>query len=58
MVSAILFHSDLAGQIQMINFMKNAAITGGIILLVKYGPGGFSLDNRSLAKEQETLSHQ
>ncbi len=58
MVSAILFHFDLADQIQMINFMKNAAITGGFLLLVKYGAGSFSFDNRSLAKEQETLSHQ
>jgi putative oxidoreductase len=31
---------------QMVNFMKNLAIVGGLLLLVAHGPGRYSLDYR------------
>lgn len=45
-VSAVIFHSNLGDQVQMIMFMKNLAITGGLLLLAEHGAGAFSLDNR------------
>src|SRR5579862_3008729 len=47
MLSAVIFHSNFADQMQMINFMKNVSITGGFLLLVANGAGALSLDRRS-----------
>lgn len=45
-LAALLFHSNLGEQIQMIMFMKNFAIAGGLLLLYVQGPGAYSLDAR------------
>jgi len=45
-IAAFIFHNNLADQMQMILFMKNLAITGGLLLLAEHGAGAFSLDNR------------
>lgn len=45
-VAAIIFHSNLGEQMQMIMFMKNFAIAGGLMLLAEHGAGAYSLDNR------------
>lgn len=45
-VAALIFHNNLADQMQMIMFMKNFAIAGGLLLLAEHGAGAFSLDNR------------
>ena len=45
-IAAAIFHSALSDQMQMILFMKNLAITGGLLLLVTYGAGAFSLDKK------------
>jgi len=42
-LAAILFHGDFSDQTHMIMFMKNLAITGGLLLLAEHGPGKFSL---------------
>lgn len=44
--AAVIFHSNFSDQIQMIMFMKNMAITGGLILLAVHGAGGYGLDSR------------
>lgn len=44
LVSAFIFHHDFADQIQMVMFLKNLAISGGLLLLSVYGPGGISID--------------
>jgi putative oxidoreductase len=44
--AAILFHANFADQIQMIMFMKNIAISGGLLLLAALGAGAYSIDNR------------
>jgi putative oxidoreductase len=46
LVTAAFFHNNFADQNQMIHFMKNLAITGGLLQVVAYGAGRFSLDRR------------
>ena len=42
-----VFHNPAGGQEAMIHFMKNVAITGGLLLLFAFGPGALSLGRRS-----------
>lgn len=42
--AALLFHSNFNDQIQMIMFMKNFTIVGGLLMVVAMGAGGFSVD--------------
>ena len=46
LLSAILFHFNFADQTQSIMFMKNLAITGGLLLFFAHGAGNISLDAR------------
>jgi putative oxidoreductase len=46
-VAAIFFHADFADQNQMIHFMKNIAIAGGLLQVAVFGAGSVSLDGRS-----------
>ncbi|CAH9064561.1 Inner membrane protein YqjF [Pseudoalteromonas holothuriae] len=43
-VSAVLFHANLADQIQFIMFFKNIAIAGGFLMLAAHGAGQWSID--------------
>ena len=52
LVAAVIFHSNLSDQMQIIMFMKNIAITGGLILLAVHGAGGYSLDSRVLSNQE------
>lgn len=45
--SAFIAHSNFADQGQMIHFMKNFAMAGGLLLFVKYGAGQPSVDGRT-----------
>ena len=45
-VAALIFHSNLVDQMQMILFMKNISITGGLLLLSVHGAGILSVDNK------------
>ncbi|WP_079201596.1 MULTISPECIES: DoxX family protein [Pseudomonas] len=42
--SALIFHNNFAEQTQMIMFMKNLAMAGGLLLLYVQGAGAFSVD--------------
>ncbi len=44
--AALGFHHDFADQNQMVHFLKNIAITGGLLQVVAFGAGRFSLDAR------------
>lgn len=44
-VSGLLFHFNLADQMQFIMFFKNIAMAGGFFALATIGAGKFSLDN-------------
>jgi putative oxidoreductase len=44
MVAALIFHTNFADQMQMINFMKNLAMAGGLLMVVLHGAGAPSID--------------
>ena len=44
LLTAVLFHRDLGDADQSIQFYKDIAIAGGFLMLVAFGPGGWSLD--------------
>lgn len=46
LISAVIFHFQPADQMQMIMFMKNLAIAGGLLLVTQYGAGAFAIDKR------------
>lgn len=43
LVSAGIFHSNFADQIQMVLFLKNLAMAGGLLLLYANGPGAYAV---------------
>jgi putative oxidoreductase len=44
--TALGFHNDLADQNQFIHFFKNIAMAGGLLQIVAFGAGRFSLDGQ------------
>ena len=48
-VTAFIFHHALADQNQMIHFLKNFAMAGGLLQFVAYGAGRISVDGRTAA---------
>ena len=54
LLSGVLYHllpsfaaEGMAAQMQMIMFMKNVSITGGLLLVTAIGAGAWALDNRA-----------
>jgi putative oxidoreductase len=45
-LSALIFHMNFNDQMQMINFMKNMAMAGGLLMFVRHGAGAPSIDQR------------
>jgi putative oxidoreductase len=46
LATAVFFHNNLADQNQMIHFLKNVMMAGGLLQIVHFGAGVLSLDNR------------
>jgi putative oxidoreductase len=46
LLAAVLYHFVPADQMQMTMFLKNLAITGGLLLLAQHGAGKLSVDGR------------
>jgi len=46
-ITALAFHTAFADQNQMIHFLKNFAMAGGLLQVVAFGAGGLSLDSRA-----------
>jgi putative oxidoreductase len=44
-VAAVIFHRNFADQTQMIMFLKDVSITGGLLLLASSGATACSMDN-------------
>jgi len=55
-VSALIFHNNFADQMQMIMFMKNFAIAGGLLFLLAHGAGAYSLDGAAETSRRASLS--
>ena len=54
--AAVFFHHAFGDQNQFIHFMKNLAITGGLLQVAGFGAGAFSLDNRRAAAPAHKLA--
>jgi putative oxidoreductase len=46
LATAIFFHHDFADRNQMIHFLKNIMIIGGLLQIAHFGAGRYSLDAR------------
>jgi len=45
-MAGLLFHNQLADQMQQVMFLKNLAIAGGFLILAVHGAGAWSIDAR------------
>jgi len=43
---AVIFHTEFSNQMQLMSFLKNIAIAGGLLIIFVYGPGKYSLDHK------------
>ena len=57
LATAVSFHSNFADQNQMIHFLKNVMMAGGLLQIAGFGAGAISLDNR-LAKGREAMAER
>jgi putative oxidoreductase len=55
LAAAVSFHSKFADQNQMIHFLKNVMMAGGLLQIAAFGAGALSLDDR-LARGTRTLA--
>lgn len=51
--TAVFFHRNFADQSQMINFLKNIMILGGLLQVAYFGAGPVSIDARAAARSGE-----
>jgi putative oxidoreductase len=51
LATAVSFHSNFADQNQMIHFLKNVMMAGGLLQIVAFGAGALSLDDRRKTSE-------
>ena len=47
LATAVSFHSDFADHYQMIHFLKNVMMAGGLLQIVAFGAGAMSISRRS-----------
>ena len=47
LATAFTFHNNFADQNQMIHFLKNVMMAGGLLQVAAFGAGAISLDNRA-----------
>jgi putative oxidoreductase len=51
LATAVSFHSNFADQDQMIHFLKNVMMAGGLLQIAAFGAGALSLDSRRETSE-------
>jgi putative oxidoreductase len=55
-ITALIFHHAFGDQNQMFHFLKNLAMAGGLIQIVVFGAGAYSLDSRRRMSTTRTAS--
>ena len=50
LAAAVFFHRDFADQNQMIHFLKNMMLAGGLLQIVHFGAGPMSIDARAASR--------
>lgn len=55
-VATLAFHTNFADQNEMLAFLKNAAILGGLLQVIAFGAGAYSLDNRRTSLGQASAA--
>jgi len=48
LLTTLLFHMDISDNMQMGLFLRNIAMAGGLLMVVRFGAGAFSFDNKSV----------
>jgi putative oxidoreductase len=48
LAAALAFHHEFADQNQLIHFLKNIAVAGGLLQVAAFGAGSLSFDARRL----------
>jgi putative oxidoreductase len=56
LATAIFFHNNFADQNQMIHFLKNIAIAGGLFQVATFGAGSISIDGLRIRRHGRALS--
>src|ERR1700747_94813 len=51
LATAVSFHNNFADQNQMIHFLKNVMMAGGLLQIAAFGAGALSIDNRRKSGE-------
>jgi putative oxidoreductase len=51
LATAVSFHNNFADQNQMIHFLKNVMMAGGLLQIAAFGAGALSVDNRRKSGE-------
>ena len=54
LIGAVIFHRNFADQNEMIMFLKDFAMAGGLLLLSVHGAGALSLDAKFLSKDAQS----
>ncbi|WP_413991156.1 DoxX family protein [Labrys okinawensis] len=54
LATALSFHANFADQNQMIHFLKNVMMAGGLVQIVTFGAGALSIDNRRKTGELDS----
>jgi len=57
LATAVFFHNNFADQNQMIHFLKNIVIAGGLFQVAAFGAGSLSIDALRLKGQRRVLSH-
>ena len=56
-VTGLAFHNAIGDQNQLIHLLKNLSMAGGLLQVVAFGAGAYSLDNKAAANAVRPSGH-
>ncbi|MGE8677193.1 MAG: DoxX family protein [Achromobacter marplatensis] len=56
LATGVFFHNNFGDQNQMIHFLKNVMIAGGLLQIAHFGAGAWSLDARSVGATSRSVA--